>query len=96
MSLISNVGHALSDDTRLRILAAALTHPEISVGELAALVGYAQSTTSMHVAALRDGGLLETRRRGRRTVVLARHDRWRVIRDACAFCFRRSLASLSP
>lgn len=94
MSFITTVGHALSDPTRLLVLETALAHPDVSVGELAALIGYGQSSISEHVRALRDAGLLETRRRGRRTVVLARHDRWRVIRDACASCFRRGLAAL--
>lgn len=87
---VTAIARALSDPSRLRLLEEALCHPEVSIGELAQAVGFAVSTTSEHIATLRNAGLVETRRRGRRTVVLARHDRWRLIRDACAsFSCRR-------
>lgn len=86
MSIITALGHALSDPTRLLMLSTALEYEAISVGELAQATGYATSTVSAHVAALRDSGLVETRRRGRRTIIQARHDRWRVVRDACLAC----------
>lgn len=86
MGFLTTVGHALSAPSRLLVLEAALAHHDVSVGELAELVGYAVSTTSAHVAALRAAGLVETRRRGRRTMVQARHDRWRAVVSACASC----------
>jgi DNA-binding transcriptional ArsR family regulator len=86
---VTAIGRAISDPTRLRLLEEALRHPGVSIGELARAVGYSVSTVSVHISVLRAASLLETRRRGRRTVVLARHDRWRLIRDACAsFSFR--------
>lgn len=90
MSIVTALGHALSDPTRVLMLSTALENEAISVGELAHATGYATSTVSAHVAALRDAGLVETRRRGRRTVILARHDRWRLVRDACMACLEPS------
>jgi ArsR family transcriptional regulator len=54
---------ALSDETRLRILAL-LTNGELCVCDLMAVLDLPQSTVSRHLAYLRHAGLVEDRRRG--------------------------------
>ena len=54
---------ALSDEVRLRILAA-LMGAELSVAELVEVLGLPQSTVSRHLKPLREAGLAETRREG--------------------------------
>lgn len=56
----------LGDGTRLRILAL-LSREELSVGELAAVLGQRQSTISTHLAKLKDAGLVQDRRSGTRS-----------------------------
>jgi DNA-binding transcriptional ArsR family regulator/predicted O-methyltransferase YrrM len=58
----------LSDPTRLRLLALA-AEEELSVGELAELLGEPQPNVSRHAAPLRQAGLLDDRRQGTRTLV---------------------------
>jgi len=58
----------LSEPMRLRLLALAFDE-ELSIGELAELLGEAQPNTSRHAAALRHAGLLRDRREGTRTLV---------------------------
>ena len=58
----------LSDPVRLRLLALA-AEEELSVGELAELLGEAQPNVSRHAAPLRQAGLLDDRRQGTRTLV---------------------------
>lgn len=58
----------LSDPVRLRLLALA-AEEELSVGELAELLGEAQPNVSRHAAPLRQAGLLCDRRQGTRTLV---------------------------
>lgn len=58
----------LSDPTRLRLLALA-AEEELSVGELAELLGEPQPNVSRHAAPLRQNGLLADRRQGARTLV---------------------------
>ena len=53
----------LADPTRLRILHA-LAAGELSVGELAEILGVAQSGVSRHLAALKTSGLVDDRREG--------------------------------
>lgn len=53
----------LGDPTRLRLLAA-LGEAELSVGELAEILGLAQSGVSRHLAQLKVSGLVEDRREG--------------------------------
>ena len=53
----------LSDTTRLRILRA-LSAAELSVGEIAEILGAAQSGVSRHLAALKAAGLVADRREG--------------------------------
>lgn len=54
---------ALSDETRLRLLAL-LSQGELCVCELMALLKLPQSTVSRHLAYLRHAGLVEDRRQG--------------------------------
>jgi DNA-binding transcriptional ArsR family regulator/SAM-dependent methyltransferase len=58
----------LSDPTRLRLLALA-AEEELSVGELAELLGEPQPNVSRHAAPLRQNGLLADRKQGARTLV---------------------------
>ena len=54
---------ALSDETRLRILAL-LGEGELCVCDLMAILDLPQSTVSRHLATLRNAGLVEDRRQG--------------------------------
>lgn len=56
--------HALSDETRLRILEC-LGEGEQCVCDLMATLGTAQSRLSFHLKTLKDAGLLNDRREGR-------------------------------
>ena len=56
--------HALSDETRLEIVAM-LSHGERCVCELQAALGAAQSRLSFHLKALKDAGLVTDCREGR-------------------------------
>ncbi|MBI2073165.1 MAG: helix-turn-helix transcriptional regulator, partial [Gemmatimonadetes bacterium] len=56
--------HALSDETRLRILER-LSAGERCVCELTAALGAGQSRLSFHLKTLRDAGLVRDRRDGR-------------------------------
>src|SRR5690606_34265513 len=78
---------ALADSTRLRILAL-LRLMELSVGELAQVLGQSQPRVSRHVKILCDAGLAERRKEGswvfvalgdakRTGPVLAAMDAWR-------------------
>ena len=66
-----------SEPARLRLLALA-AEEELSIGELAELLGESQPNVSRHAAALRQAGLLRDRREGTRTLVrVARRGRAR-------------------
>jgi DNA-binding transcriptional ArsR family regulator len=58
----------LSEPVRLKLLALA-AEEELSVGELAELLGEGQPNVSRHAAALRQAGVLSDRRHGTRTLV---------------------------
>jgi DNA-binding transcriptional ArsR family regulator len=58
----------LSEPARLRLLALA-AREELSIGELAELLGESQPNVSRHATALRHAGLLDDRREGTRTLV---------------------------
>ena len=58
----------LAEPVRLRLLALA-AEEELSIGELAELLGESQPNVSRHAAALRQAGLLADRREGTRTLV---------------------------
>jgi ArsR family transcriptional regulator, nickel/cobalt-responsive transcriptional repressor len=57
---------ALSSSTRIRVLFALLESGELSTGELAKAVRMSASATSHQLRVLRDLGLVERRREGRR------------------------------
>lgn len=61
---IARCCHALSDETRLRILER-LSGGERCVCELVAALGAGQSRLSFHLKALKDAGLVRDRREGR-------------------------------
>jgi DNA-binding transcriptional ArsR family regulator/precorrin-6B methylase 2 len=75
----------LSEPARLRLLALA-ADDELSIGELAELLGESQPNVSRHAAALRQAGLLSDRREGTRTLVhvAAEAARDAVVTDALA------------
>ncbi len=63
MKNIAHIFKALSDETRLRILAL-LSSGELCVCDLMAALVLPQSTVSRHLAYLRNAGLVEDERRG--------------------------------
>ena len=63
MALALEIFRALSDPTRLRIVAL-LRSMELSVGELAQVLGQSQPRVSRHVKILSDAGLAERRKEG--------------------------------
>src|SRR4051812_13764718 len=63
MALAPNIFAALADPTRLRILML-LRAMELSVGELAQVLGQSQPRVSRHVRILIDAGLAERRKEG--------------------------------
>lgn len=58
----------LSEPLRLRLLSLS-AHEELSIGELAELVGEHQPNVSRHLSPLRSGGLLDERRQGTRVLL---------------------------
>lgn len=60
----AKVFKALSDETRLRILALLLANGELCVCDLTATLQLPQSTVSRHLAYLRKTGLVRDRREG--------------------------------
>jgi ArsR family transcriptional regulator len=75
----------LSEPARLRLLALA-AEEELSIGELADLLGESQPNVSRHAAPLRQAGLLADRREGTRTLVRVKREATRdpVVADALA------------
>ncbi|UIJ47345.1 metalloregulator ArsR/SmtB family transcription factor [Sphingomonas cannabina] len=63
MTMVLDIFRALADGTRLRILALLRTM-ELSVGELAQVLGQSQPRVSRHVKILCDAGLAERRKEG--------------------------------
>lgn len=64
MSTILKSLRALSDPTRLRILAL-LQRDELSVNEIQEITGLGQSRISTHLAQLQDSGMVQSRREGK-------------------------------
>jgi ArsR family transcriptional regulator len=64
MSAITRRFHALSDDTRLRIVDL-LRGGELCVCDLTSAMGLGQSLLSFHLRTLKDAGLVTDRREGR-------------------------------
>lgn len=73
----------LSEPIRLRILALG-AEEELSIGELADVLGESQPNVSRHVATLKQAGLVALRREGTRALVSLRDDGDLVVRDAMA------------
>jgi len=62
--LLEALGELLCEPTRAKI-ARALMVSELTVGDLAAVIGRSQSSTSQHLRTMRGLGLVRSRRRGR-------------------------------
>ena len=71
---LPSVMHALSDPSRLRMVAALEGGTELACAELGekAGVGMAKSTTTHHLSVLREAGLVRTRHEGQRKLVTLR------------------------
>lgn len=65
---LANLFEALSDTTRVRIIAA-LVEGEIGVGELVERIGVTKSAISHQLRGLRDKRLIRTRKQGRNVFV---------------------------
>lgn len=74
---------ALAEPARLRLLAL-VAEEELTVGELAELLGESQPNASRYVSALRQAGLVDVRRQGTRALVSWRSTRDPVVLDALA------------
>ena len=59
----ANIVKLLANEQRLLILCQ-LAQGEFAVGELVELSGHSQSSVSQHLARLREGGVVKTRREG--------------------------------
>src|ERR1019366_5620907 len=79
--------HALSDPTRLRVVAL-LDKDELSVAELQEITRLGQSRISTHLGLLQDSGLLQSRREGKRTFYKLNGEAESVARDAAALAIR--------
>lgn len=64
MKALSRIFKALSDETRLTILALVFRHGYLCVCEVEQILGITQSKASRHLRYLRDAGLLEDEREG--------------------------------
>lgn len=64
MRTLSRIFKALSDETRLTMLALVLRHGHLCVCEVEQILGITQSKASRHLRYLRDAGLLEDERDG--------------------------------
>ena len=62
--IVSTIGSALADPTRVRLLA--LADGRTAVGEAAERLGVTSGTVTHHLAILHRAGLVEITRRGRR------------------------------
>jgi DNA-binding transcriptional ArsR family regulator len=71
---LASVMHAMSDPSRLRMVAALYPGAELACAVLGgrAGVGMAKSTTTHHLSVLRDAGLVRTRHEGQRKLVTLR------------------------
>lgn len=65
LAKLSAAAAALADPTRLAIAVALLEEPELCGCDLAWVIERSQAVVSHHVAALRDAGLLTSRREGK-------------------------------
>jgi ArsR family transcriptional regulator, arsenate/arsenite/antimonite-responsive transcriptional repressor len=91
MREILNITNALADGNRLRVLMA-LRGGELCVCQIVELLRLAPSTTSKHMAILRQARLVESRKEGRWMYYrLPERDAPRAVKDAVAWV-RRHLA----
>jgi len=75
--VVSMISQALSDPTRLRLLAR--VNGQLGITELAQAVDVTPSTAGYHVERLRVAGLLHVRREGRRHVPVRIAHAWSVL-----------------
>ncbi|MBA3251525.1 MAG: winged helix-turn-helix transcriptional regulator [Geodermatophilaceae bacterium] len=85
----------LADPTRLRLLWL-LSAGQYDVGTLAALLHVPRVSTSQHLARLRAGGLVATRRDGRRVVYRARDSHVRSVIAEALFHADHTVTGLTP
>jgi ArsR family transcriptional regulator len=64
MKITAQIFKALSDETRLRIMALLMNAEELCVCDIMAALDLPQSTVSRHLACLRNSGLVDDRRQG--------------------------------
>ena len=64
MKKIAQIHKALSDETRLRIIALLLVRRELCVCDVMEVLDLPQSTASRHLAYMRNSGLVDSRRVG--------------------------------
>ena len=84
----------LADVNRLRIIQR-LSRGDASVTDLIGEVGLSQPLVSWHVRSLKVAGLVDTRRKGRETLVRLRADAWEsfVERERAVLGFARGATS---
>lgn len=68
VDLAAEVFSLLSDATRIRIVIALTQREELAVGEIAEIVGRNQTVISQHLAKLRWGKVVQTRKEGTRVL----------------------------
>ena len=66
-TLLQSVRDIICAPTRTQIVRALSANP-LSVGDLAAILGRSKSATSQHLRVLRDAGIVNARRRGRKVI----------------------------
>ncbi|USN98436.1 MAG: winged helix-turn-helix transcriptional regulator [Phycisphaeraceae bacterium] len=89
MDDLVQISAALSDATRVRLLAACLDG-ERCVCQLVALAGLSNAAVSKHLSLLRDAGLLESRKEGRWVYYRLPAEPGPVVRDAIEWVRRHA------
>ena len=80
MKVLSTIGQALADPTRLHVLE--LADGRLAVGEIATALHVTSATASYHVQLLAKAGLVTVEHRGRRHVPLRSVDGRRILARA--------------
>lgn len=93
MNQLTTITHALSDPTRLRLLAAVLNQ-ERCVCQLVELIDLSNASISKHLATLRNAGLLESRKEGRWVHYKSPDAPTPIIADALSFVQTHALNDL--
>ncbi len=91
MNQLTTITHALSDPTRIRLLAACLDQ-ERCVCQLVELIDLSNASISKHLATLRNAGLLESRKEGRWVHYQTQQSPTTIIADALAFVQTHALS----